>query len=127
MYIFTFYLSLFRYFSFSFQFSPGLPSLQDAVVLLGIDIEWFFLNAITTGESRQGEQSIGYVWQHLHRAGDREEKLLRHLNRHMHTHNLSSQGNLTCVGIGRINAQSTSKLCCQKRCDGLLLLLVLLL
>ena len=41
--------------------------------------------------------------------------------------NLPSQGNLAGVRVGRVDAQGTGKLCCQQRCDSLLLLLVLLL
>ena len=59
------HLSLFRYLSFSLQLGPGLPPLEDPVVLLGIHVEWLLLNALAIRETGQGEQGSRQVRQHL--------------------------------------------------------------
>ena len=47
------HLSLLRYLPLCFQLSSGLPPLQDAVILLGIDVKWLLLH-VDGGEPREG-------------------------------------------------------------------------
>ena len=58
------HLSLFGYLAISLQLSSGLPPLEYPVILLGVDVEWFLVQDLSTPQ-REPSQRTTSARKHL--------------------------------------------------------------